>query len=166
MLFRSLAEGGDSALDAGTALDMATILLLKHRFTEGLALQNEVLDGQRLFSLRSNPDQARVRVLVLVTAGDLMANTPIDFLLNDAMYGILFRDINMKRTLVDQHFSRKIIALSRIVIHTGEDNYLTTADAVENGHQVLASQFINERFAENAGMTRKPLASQASITAS
>lgn len=77
----------------------------------------------------------------------------LDFLLNDAMYGILFRDINMKRTLVDQDFSRKIIALSRIVIHTGEDNYLTTADAIENGHQVLASQFINERFALNAGMT-------------
>ena len=77
----------------------------------------------------------------------------LDFLLNDAMYGILFRDINMKRTLIDQHFSRKIIALSRIVIHTGEDNYLTTADAVENGHQVLASQFINERFAYHAGMT-------------
>jgi len=76
----------------------------------------------------------------------------LDFMLNDAMYGILFRDINMKRTLVDQHFSRKIIALSKIVIHTGEDNYLTTADAIENGHQVLASQFINERFALNAGM--------------
>lgn len=77
----------------------------------------------------------------------------LDFLLNDAMYGILFRDINMKRTLIDQHFSRRIIALSRIVIHTGEDNYLTTADAVENGHQVLASQFINERFALHAHMT-------------
>ncbi len=77
----------------------------------------------------------------------------LDFLLNDAMYGILFRDINMKRTLIDQHFSRRIIALSKIVIHTGEDNYLTTADAVENGHQVLASQFINERFALNAHMT-------------
>lgn len=76
----------------------------------------------------------------------------LDFLLNDAMYGILFRDINMKRTLIDQHFSRRIIALSKIVIHTGEDNYLTTADAVENGHQVLASQFINERFALNAKM--------------
>lgn len=76
----------------------------------------------------------------------------LDFLLNDAMYGILFRDINMKRTLIDQHFSRRIIALSQIVIHTGEDNYLTTADAIENGHQVLASQFINERFALNAGM--------------
>ncbi len=77
----------------------------------------------------------------------------LDFLLNDAMYGILFRDINMKRTLIDQHFSRRIIALSRIVIHTGEDNYLTTADAIENGHQVLASQFINERFALHARMT-------------
>ncbi|MCM2323176.1 MAG: lysine 5,6-aminomutase subunit alpha [Oligoflexia bacterium] len=77
----------------------------------------------------------------------------LDFLLNDAMYGILFRDINMKRTLIDQHFSRRIIALSRIVIHTGEDNYLTTADAIQNGHQVLASQFINERFALNARMT-------------
>ncbi len=77
----------------------------------------------------------------------------LDFLLNDAMYGILFRDINMKRTLIDQHFSRRIIALSRIVIHTGEDNYLTTADAIENGHQVLASQFINERFALHAHMT-------------
>lgn len=78
----------------------------------------------------------------------------LDFLLNDAMYGILFRDINMKRTLIDQHFSRRIIALSKIVIHTGEDNYLTTADAIENGHQVLASQFINERFALNAKMTQ------------
>ncbi len=78
----------------------------------------------------------------------------LDFLLNDAMYGILFRDINMKRTLIDQHFSRRIVALSKIVIHTGEDNYLTTADAVENGHQVLASQFINERFATNARMSQ------------
>ena len=77
----------------------------------------------------------------------------LDFLLNDAMYGILFRDINMKRTLIDQHFSRRIIARSRIVIHTGEDNYLTTADAIQNGHQVLASQLINERFALNARMT-------------
>lgn len=78
----------------------------------------------------------------------------LDFLLNDAMYGILFRDINPRRTLIDQHFSRRIIALSKIVIHTGEDNYLTTADAVENGHQVLSSQFINERFALNAGMSQ------------
>lgn len=80
------------------------------------------------------------------------AQERLDFLLCDSLYGILFRDINMKRTLVDQHFSRLVCALSEIFINTGEDNYLTTADAVENGHQVLASQFINERFALSANM--------------
>jgi hypothetical protein len=76
----------------------------------------------------------------------------LDMLLNDAMYGILFRDINMQRTFVDQYFSRRIIARSGIVINTGEDNYLTTADAVEQAPAVLASQFINERLAKNAGL--------------
>ncbi|MDI1437327.1 lysine 5,6-aminomutase subunit alpha [Polyangium sorediatum] len=77
----------------------------------------------------------------------------LDMLLNDAMYGILFRDINMERTFVDQYFSRRIVARSGIVINTGEDNYLTTADAVEKAHTVLASQFINEAFARRAGLS-------------
>ncbi|MGZ3650187.1 MAG: lysine 5,6-aminomutase subunit alpha [Bdellovibrionota bacterium] len=80
------------------------------------------------------------------------AQERLDFLLCDSLYGILFRDINMKRTFIDQHFSRLICALSEIYINTGEDNYLTTADAIENGHQVLSSQFINERFALDANM--------------
>jgi len=76
----------------------------------------------------------------------------LDMMLNDSMYGILFRDINMYRTFVDQNFSRMINARADIIINTGEDNYLTTSDAVEKAHTVLASQFINERFARNAGM--------------
>jgi beta-lysine 5,6-aminomutase alpha subunit len=76
----------------------------------------------------------------------------LDMLLNDSMYGILFRDINMKRTFIDQHFSRLLNAYSGIIINTGEDNYLTTADAVEQAPAVLASQFINEEFAHRAGM--------------
>ncbi len=76
----------------------------------------------------------------------------LDMLLNDAMYGILFRDINMKRTLCDQDFSRRICALADIVINTGEDNYITTADADEAAHTVIASQFVNESFAHRAGL--------------
>jgi beta-lysine 5,6-aminomutase alpha subunit len=76
----------------------------------------------------------------------------LDMLLNDAMYGILFRDINMRRTLCDQHFSRRICALAGIVINTGEDNYITTADADEAAHTVIASQFVNESFAHRAGL--------------
>jgi beta-lysine 5,6-aminomutase alpha subunit len=81
----------------------------------------------------------------------------LDMLLNDAMYGILFRDINMCRTFVDQYVSRRFIARAGIVINTGEDNYLTTADAVEKAHTVLSSQFINEAFALRAGLREEQM---------
>ncbi|MEJ5228651.1 MAG: lysine 5,6-aminomutase subunit alpha [Pseudothermotoga sp.] len=76
----------------------------------------------------------------------------LDILLNDAMYGILFRDINMIRTFTDQYTSRLLCAFAGITINTGEDNYLTTADAIERAHTVTASQLINEQFALKAGM--------------
>ncbi len=76
----------------------------------------------------------------------------LDMMLNDALYGIIFRDINPFRTLIDQNFSRRINAAAGVVINTGEDNYLTTAEAVEQAPAVLASQFINERLALDAGL--------------
>ncbi len=81
----------------------------------------------------------------------------LDMLLNDAMYGILFRDINPCRNFVDQYVSRRFIARSGIIINTGEDNYLTTADAVDKAHTVLASQFINEAFAKRAGVKEEQM---------
>lgn len=81
----------------------------------------------------------------------------LDVMLNDALYGILFRDINMKRTLVDQYFSRVINGFAGVIINTGEDNYLTTADAYEEAHTVLASQFINEQFALMAGLKEEQM---------
>jgi beta-lysine 5,6-aminomutase alpha subunit len=79
----------------------------------------------------------------------------LDMMLNDSMYGILFRDINMYRTFTDQFFSRMINTAADIIINTGEDNYLTTSDAVEKAHTVLASQFLNEKFAANSGMPNR-----------
>ncbi|SNX55015.1 lysine 5,6-aminomutase subunit alpha [Thermoanaerobacterium sp. RBIITD] len=81
----------------------------------------------------------------------------VDVMLNDALYGILFRDINMKRTLVDQYFSRVINGFAGVIINTGEDNYLTTANAYEEAHTVLASQFINEQFALIAGLKEEQI---------
>ena len=81
----------------------------------------------------------------------------LDVMLNDALYGILFRDINPQRTLVDQAFSRMINAYAGVIINTGEDNYLTTADAVEAAHTVLASQFINEQFALRVGLPEEQM---------
>jgi beta-lysine 5,6-aminomutase alpha subunit len=76
----------------------------------------------------------------------------LDMMLNDSMYGILFRDINPIRTFVDQRFSRQVHARAGIIINTGEDNYLTTADAMEAAHTVTVSQLLNEAFAKEAGL--------------
>lgn len=81
----------------------------------------------------------------------------LDVMLNDALYGILFRDINMQRTLVDQYFSRMVNAYAGVIINTGEDNYLTTADAVQAAHTVLASQFINEQLAKKSGLQEEQM---------
>lgn len=81
----------------------------------------------------------------------------LDVMLNDALYGILFRDINPQRTIVDQFFSRVINSYAGVIINTGEDNYLTTADAIEAAHTVLASQFLNEQFALCAGMPEEQM---------
>jgi beta-lysine 5,6-aminomutase alpha subunit len=76
----------------------------------------------------------------------------LDMMLNDCMYGIIFRDINPQRTFIDQRFSRMIHARAGIIINTGEDNYLTTADAVDAAHTVIVSQLLNERFGHEAGL--------------
>ena len=81
----------------------------------------------------------------------------LDMMLNDALYGILFRDINMQRTLVDQSFSRLINSYAGVIINTGEDNYLTTDDAYESAHTVLASQFINEQLALRAHLPEEQM---------
>ena len=81
----------------------------------------------------------------------------LDVMLNDALYGILFRDINMQRTLIDQFMSRVINGYAGVIINTGEDNYLTTADAVEEAHTVLASDLINEQLALMAGLPEQQM---------
>jgi beta-lysine 5,6-aminomutase alpha subunit len=81
----------------------------------------------------------------------------LDMMLNDSMYGILFRDINPERTFIDQYFSRIINGYAGIIINTGEDNYMTTDDPIKASHTVLASQFINEQFAFRSGLPEEQM---------
>ena len=76
----------------------------------------------------------------------------LDMMLNDSMYGILFRDINPQRTFCDQYVSRMINGRAGVIINTGEDNYLTTSPGHESGHTVVASNFINRALALAAGI--------------
>ena len=53
--------------------------------------------------------------------------------------------------------SRIINGFAGVIINTGEDNYLTTADAVEAAHTVLASDLINEQLAKIAGLPEEQM---------
>ncbi|HEX5224002.1 MAG TPA: lysine 5,6-aminomutase subunit alpha [Solirubrobacteraceae bacterium] len=75
-----------------------------------------------------------------------------DNMVNDALYGILYRDINIVRGLLDQRVSRMINGYFGVVINTGEDNYLRTADAIDAAPSVTASQFINHQLARESGV--------------
>ena len=75
-----------------------------------------------------------------------------DNMVNDALYGILYRDINIVRGLIDQRVSRMINGYFGVTINTGEDNYLRTADAIEAAPSVTASQFINHELARASGV--------------
>jgi beta-lysine 5,6-aminomutase alpha subunit len=81
-----------------------------------------------------------------------------DNMVNDALYGILYRDINPIRGLIDQRVSRMINGYFGVVINTGEDNYLRTADAMQAAPSVTASQFINRQLALDSGVPDEQIA--------
>lgn len=82
----------------------------------------------------------------------------LDNMVNDALYGILYRDINMVRTLIDQQFSRCVNGYFGVTINTGEDNYLRTADAMLAAPSVVASQLINVQLANASGLRKEQIA--------
>ena len=69
--------------DANALMDLATILLLIGQRDIALATQIEALQYQQVFHIPS-VGEPKLRVLALMSPGDLMANTPIEFLLEDS----------------------------------------------------------------------------------
>ena len=69
--------------DANALMDLATILLLIGQRDIALATQIEALQHQQIFHIPS-VGEPKLRVLALMSPGDLMANTPIEFLLEDS----------------------------------------------------------------------------------
>lgn len=81
----------------------------------------------------------------------------LDNMVNDAMYGALYRDINLGRTMVDQKMSRMLNGFAGVTINTGEDNYYRTADALLAAPSVIASHMINYHFALDAGLAENQI---------
>ena len=79
-----IARAEHDAADAAALMDLSTVLFLQGLRELGLATQSQALEMRRHFRLLP-PDGAvpRLRLLALMTTGDLMTNTPLAFLLED-----------------------------------------------------------------------------------
>jgi hypothetical protein len=75
-----IARTNADPADAAAILDMSVILQVSGHRDEGLRLQGVALQMQRSFR-RVYGDGRGPKVVALMTAGDFMANTPIEFLL-------------------------------------------------------------------------------------
>ena len=80
---RLMAKNRAAPEDAGVIMDLATLLLLSGQGEAGLRTQAQALALQKLFRRpASGPDP--LKLLAIVAPGDMMANTPLDFLLEGA----------------------------------------------------------------------------------
>ncbi len=69
--------------DANALMDLATVLQLRGNPDLALQFQAEAIELQRAY-VSPNHSQTTMRVLALLSSGDLMANTPIEFLLENS----------------------------------------------------------------------------------
>lgn len=80
-----LIERAESAPgDANALMDLSTILQLRENKDVGLAVQAQALQVQQLYRGPTAGGAAAIRLLAIMAPGDLMANTPLEFLLQNA----------------------------------------------------------------------------------
>ncbi|MEB0137158.1 RimK family alpha-L-glutamate ligase [Actimicrobium sp. CCC2.4] len=88
----SLAQEGQDLLlraqqnpaDAHAYLDFSTVLQLTGNRADALAVQGEAIAIRQLYHLPARGPGPGIRLLVIMGPGDLMANTPVEFLIEDS----------------------------------------------------------------------------------
>jgi hypothetical protein len=70
--------------DAHTLMDLSTVLQLTGNRDIALATQAQALAMQQIYHLPAAAGTAALRVLAVMAPGDLMANTPLEFLLENS----------------------------------------------------------------------------------
>jgi hypothetical protein len=70
--------------DANLWMNLSTVMLCRGLRDIGLAIQAQALALQRVYHLSASRQPARFHLLMLVVAGDLAANTPLDCLLENS----------------------------------------------------------------------------------
>jgi hypothetical protein len=75
-----LARVAADAADAGALMDISTLLLMSGQTEKGLELQAQAIAGQPLYRTLYGSGEG-LKILAFMAPGDLMANTPLGFML-------------------------------------------------------------------------------------
>lgn len=70
--------------DADALMDLSVVLQLLSRPRTALVIQQRALELRRTYHLPAPKGSAEIRLLAIMSPGSLMANTPLDFLLEDS----------------------------------------------------------------------------------
>lgn len=92
--------------DAHAYLDFSTVLQLTGNRDDALAVQAEAIAIRQLYSLPARRDGPGIRLLVIMGPGDLMANTPVEFLIEDSDVALTMLYMTTKSdwpTLIPEH---------------------------------------------------------------
>ncbi|MBV8635185.1 MAG: RimK family alpha-L-glutamate ligase [Burkholderiaceae bacterium] len=83
--------------DANTLMDLSTVLQLTGNRELGLATQAQALKLQQHYRLATAVKPATIRLLAILAGGDLMANTPVEFLVEggDVALDLLYVDADL-----------------------------------------------------------------------
>ena len=70
--------------NANVLMDLSTVLQLRGEHELAMTMQRQALEQQQIYSPPTVAGQAKIRLLAIMGPGDLMANTPLEFLLENS----------------------------------------------------------------------------------
>ena len=82
LIERAGADPGTASANA--LMDLSTVLQLRGNRELALVMQAQALELQQIYSPPTAAGQANIRLLAIMGPGDLMANTPLEFLLENS----------------------------------------------------------------------------------
>jgi glutathione synthase/RimK-type ligase-like ATP-grasp enzyme len=79
-----LIERADTDTSGHALMDLSTVLQLRGNRDLALTMQAQAIETQQIYSPPTATGQVNIRLLAIMSAGDLMANTPVEFLLENS----------------------------------------------------------------------------------
>jgi len=79
-----LIERAETDTSGHALMDLSTVLQLRGNRDLALTMQAQAIETGQIYSPPTATGQVNIRLLAIMGAGDLMANTPVEFLLEDS----------------------------------------------------------------------------------